>query len=167
MQKEREREGDEFADKESFVTQAYKDQMAKVRLAEEEEKKREGALRPYLCPCPPFNFTYWQPVCRNNQETERFLCRHDPLLRQTPTGRLRNTRSRRPRRPTQRSHRPRSPTLLRRRTEPHHHQTLYPILLVIFISTHPPGRVLVCQTIRRRACERSAREWERGRAERR
>ncbi|KAL0581714.1 hypothetical protein V5O48_000296 [Marasmius crinis-equi] len=41
MQLEREREGDEFADKESFVTQAYKDQMAEVRRAEEEEKKRE------------------------------------------------------------------------------------------------------------------------------
>ncbi|TFK98922.1 coiled-coil domain-containing protein 55-domain containing protein [Pterulicium gracile] len=45
MQKEREREGDEFADKESFVTQAYKDQMAKVRLAEEEEKKREETIK--------------------------------------------------------------------------------------------------------------------------
>jgi coiled-coil domain-containing protein 55 len=41
MQKEREREGDEFADKETFVTQAYKDQMAEVRKAEEEERKRE------------------------------------------------------------------------------------------------------------------------------
>jgi coiled-coil domain-containing protein 55 len=42
MQREREREGDEFMDKESFVTQAYKDQMAEVRRAEEEEKRREG-----------------------------------------------------------------------------------------------------------------------------
>lgn len=42
MQREREAEGDEFADKESFVTQAYKDQMAAVRAAEEEEKKRDG-----------------------------------------------------------------------------------------------------------------------------
>ncbi|KIK57802.1 hypothetical protein GYMLUDRAFT_246781 [Collybiopsis luxurians FD-317 M1] len=41
MQREREREGDEFADKESFVTQAYKDQMAEVRKAEEEERQRE------------------------------------------------------------------------------------------------------------------------------
>ncbi|KAF5391252.1 hypothetical protein D9757_001866 [Collybiopsis confluens] len=41
MQLEREREGDEFADKESFVTQAYKDQMAEVRKAEEDEKKQE------------------------------------------------------------------------------------------------------------------------------
>ncbi|KAK7054822.1 hypothetical protein VNI00_003285 [Paramarasmius palmivorus] len=41
MQLEREREGDEFADKEAFVTQAYKDQMAEVRRAEEEEKRRE------------------------------------------------------------------------------------------------------------------------------
>lgn len=42
MQREREMEGDEFADKEKFVTQAYKDQMAEVRRAEEEEKKRLG-----------------------------------------------------------------------------------------------------------------------------
>ena len=43
MQREREAEGDEFADKEAFVTQAYKDQMAEVRRAEEEERKREGS----------------------------------------------------------------------------------------------------------------------------
>lgn len=42
MQLEREAEGDEFKDKEEFVTQAYKDQMAEVRKAEEEEKRREG-----------------------------------------------------------------------------------------------------------------------------
>jgi len=43
MQREREAEGEEFADKEAFVTQAYKDQMAEVRRAEEEEKKRDGS----------------------------------------------------------------------------------------------------------------------------
>jgi hypothetical protein len=42
IQREREIEGDEFKDKEAFVTQAYKDQMAEVRRAEEEEKQREG-----------------------------------------------------------------------------------------------------------------------------
>ena len=42
IQREREAEGDEFKDKESFVTQAYKDQTAELRKAEEEEKKREG-----------------------------------------------------------------------------------------------------------------------------
>jgi len=41
-QREREAEGDEFRDKDAFVTQAYKDQMAEVRRAEEEERKREG-----------------------------------------------------------------------------------------------------------------------------
>ncbi len=46
MQREREIEGDEYADKEQFVTQAYKDQMAAVRKAEEEERAREGD--PYL-----------------------------------------------------------------------------------------------------------------------
>lgn len=52
IQRERETEGDEFADKEAFVTQAYKDQMAEVRQAEEEEKKREGMFllhSPNLC----------------------------------------------------------------------------------------------------------------------
>ncbi|KAI0065362.1 hypothetical protein BV25DRAFT_1821754 [Artomyces pyxidatus] len=41
IQREREAEGDEFKDKDAFVTQAYKDQMAEVRRAEEEERKRE------------------------------------------------------------------------------------------------------------------------------
>lgn len=44
IQREREFEGDEFKDKEEFVTQAYKDQMAEVRQAEAEEKAREGVL---------------------------------------------------------------------------------------------------------------------------
>lgn len=43
IQREREAEGDEFKDKEAFVTQAYKDQMAELRRAEEEERRREGA----------------------------------------------------------------------------------------------------------------------------
>lgn len=42
IQRERDMEGDEFKDKEAFVTQAYKDQMAELRKAEEEEKLREG-----------------------------------------------------------------------------------------------------------------------------
>jgi len=41
IQREREAEGDEFRDKEAFVTQAYKDQMAEVRKAEEDEKRQE------------------------------------------------------------------------------------------------------------------------------
>jgi len=36
-------EGEEFKDKEAFVTQAYKDQMAELRRAEEEEKLRDEA----------------------------------------------------------------------------------------------------------------------------
>ncbi|OAA48305.1 coiled-coil domain-containing protein 55 [Beauveria brongniartii RCEF 3172] len=39
--REREAEGDEFADKEKFVTAAYKKQQEKNRRIEEEEKKRE------------------------------------------------------------------------------------------------------------------------------
>ena len=42
IQRERELEGDQFADKDAFVTQAYKDQQAEVRRAEEEERMREG-----------------------------------------------------------------------------------------------------------------------------
>lgn len=44
MQREREAEGDMYQDKETFVTQAYKDQMEEVRKAEEEEQKREGTI---------------------------------------------------------------------------------------------------------------------------
>ncbi|CAG8691356.1 13926_t:CDS:2, partial [Funneliformis caledonium] len=40
IQKEREAEGEEFNDKESFVTSAYKIQQEELRKAEEEEKKR-------------------------------------------------------------------------------------------------------------------------------
>jgi coiled-coil domain-containing protein 55 len=40
LQREREAEGDEFADKEKFVTGAYKAQQEETRKAEEEEKKR-------------------------------------------------------------------------------------------------------------------------------
>jgi len=45
IQREREAEGDEFKDKEAFVTQAYKDQIAELRRAEEEEKLREELER--------------------------------------------------------------------------------------------------------------------------
>lgn len=40
--KEREEEGDEFAGKEKFVTNAYKRQQEEIRKAEEEERLREG-----------------------------------------------------------------------------------------------------------------------------
>lgn len=43
LQREREQEGDEFADKEKFVTEAYKAQQAENRLLEEEEKRKEAA----------------------------------------------------------------------------------------------------------------------------
>ncbi|CAG8606565.1 14950_t:CDS:2 [Acaulospora colombiana] len=42
IQKERQMEGEEFADKEKFVTQAYKDQLAANRQEEEAQKLREG-----------------------------------------------------------------------------------------------------------------------------
>jgi hypothetical protein len=43
LQREREAEGDEFADKEKFVTGAYKVQQEETRQAEEEEKRRQEA----------------------------------------------------------------------------------------------------------------------------
>jgi coiled-coil domain-containing protein 55 len=43
LQREREAEGDEFADKEKFVTGAYKAQQEETRKAEAEEKKRQEA----------------------------------------------------------------------------------------------------------------------------
>jgi len=42
LQREREAEGDEFADKEKFVTGAYKAQQEEARQAEEEEKARQA-----------------------------------------------------------------------------------------------------------------------------
>ena len=42
LAREREAEGDEFADKEKFVTEAYKAQQAEVRRLEEEEIRREA-----------------------------------------------------------------------------------------------------------------------------
>jgi coiled-coil domain-containing protein 55 len=42
LKREREAEGDEFADKEKFVTGAYKAQQEETRKAEEEEKKRQA-----------------------------------------------------------------------------------------------------------------------------
>ena len=42
LQREREAEGDDFADKEKFVTGAYKAQQEEVRRMEEEEAKREA-----------------------------------------------------------------------------------------------------------------------------
>lgn len=41
LQREREQEGDDYKDKDMFVTEAYKEQQAEMRKAEEEEKKRE------------------------------------------------------------------------------------------------------------------------------
>lgn len=54
IQREREAEGDEFADKEKFVTQAYKDLLEENRKAEEEEKRREGQQRPNFARMFPY-----------------------------------------------------------------------------------------------------------------
>jgi len=51
FQRERAQEGDEFADKEKFVTEAYKEQLAAIRKAEEEEKTKAGKCHnvfPYI-----------------------------------------------------------------------------------------------------------------------
>lgn len=42
--KEREEEGEEFAGKEKFVTNAYKQQQEEIRKAEEEERLKEGNI---------------------------------------------------------------------------------------------------------------------------
>ncbi|KAK0537934.1 hypothetical protein OC834_000634 [Tilletia horrida] len=42
IQRERDAEGDEFADKEAFVTDAYREQMENIRKEEEEEAKRQA-----------------------------------------------------------------------------------------------------------------------------
>lgn len=42
VQKEREREGDEFADKDAFVTPAYLAQQEELKRIEAEEQKKEG-----------------------------------------------------------------------------------------------------------------------------
>jgi hypothetical protein len=43
VQREREAEGEEYADKEQFVTTAYKKQQEEMQILEEEERLREGA----------------------------------------------------------------------------------------------------------------------------
>ncbi|EJD02288.1 uncharacterized protein FOMMEDRAFT_87529 [Fomitiporia mediterranea MF3/22] len=68
IQREREAEGDEFADKEQFVTQAYKDQMAEVRRAEEEEKKREEAEKSKRKSTTGMSHFYRQLLEQNDQE---------------------------------------------------------------------------------------------------
>ncbi|KAJ1032949.1 hypothetical protein NDA16_000228 [Ustilago loliicola] len=45
IQKQRQAEGDEFADKESFVTNAYKEQQAELAKAEEQQDKEESEQR--------------------------------------------------------------------------------------------------------------------------
>lgn len=45
IQREREAEGDEFADKEKFVTEAYKRKQEEDKIAEEEERRREEEER--------------------------------------------------------------------------------------------------------------------------
>ena len=44
VQREREKEGVEFADKDEFVTPAYKAQQEELRKIEEEEEKKDGAF---------------------------------------------------------------------------------------------------------------------------
>jgi coiled-coil domain-containing protein 55 len=51
VQKERELEGDQFQDKESFVTPAYRAKLAELAKAEEEERQKErmeGNLLEYV-----------------------------------------------------------------------------------------------------------------------
>nr|GAT58661.1 predicted protein [Mycena chlorophos] len=70
MQREREAEGDEFADKEKFVTQAYKDQMAQVRQAEEEEKKRDELLKKQRGPTTGMAHFYQKLLAESEEKHE-------------------------------------------------------------------------------------------------
>lgn len=71
IQRERELEGDEFKDKEAFVTEAYKKQMEELRQAEEEERKREGTS---LLVCPPIRQAH--AYCRGGKAEEEERCGH-------------------------------------------------------------------------------------------
>lgn len=42
IQKEREAEGNQFADKEEFVTNAYKEKLEEIKVAEERDRKEEA-----------------------------------------------------------------------------------------------------------------------------
>jgi len=68
IQHEREREGDEFADKEQFVTQAYKDQMTEVRRAEEEEKRRAELEKATRNPLVGMAHFYRQLLQRSDEQ---------------------------------------------------------------------------------------------------
>ncbi|KIJ69362.1 hypothetical protein HYDPIDRAFT_79949 [Hydnomerulius pinastri MD-312] len=70
IQHEREAEGDEFADKEAFVTQAYKDQMAEVRRAEEEEKQREEAEKKKRKGAAPTGMAHFYRQLLENSEQQ-------------------------------------------------------------------------------------------------
>lgn len=51
IQKEREAEGDEFADKESFVTSAYKKKLEEMQQLDEEEKRLDMLESKYTHSC--------------------------------------------------------------------------------------------------------------------
>jgi len=76
IQRERELEGDEFKDKDAFVTQAYKDKMAEVRRAEEEERVRNGTPLAMLM----LNADIY--VCRAGEKEEWFFNRNGTFLSQ-------------------------------------------------------------------------------------
>jgi hypothetical protein len=76
MQHEREAEGDTFKDKESFVTQAYKDQMAEAHREAEEERKREGTFF-RITSLPRTDHRH-----RIKEETRRFINGNGSLLSQ-------------------------------------------------------------------------------------
>lgn len=84
MQREREKEGDEFKDKESFVTSGYKEQLEQMRKAEEEEKQREGAYTPHT-------FTTYPDLVQSerNGEEETGCCNRDDALLCEATTRVR------------------------------------------------------------------------------
>lgn len=63
--REREAEGEMYADKEVFMTEAYKKQKAELERIEAEEKKREGKRE-----CVGYNWRFW---LEQNEDTDSFF----------------------------------------------------------------------------------------------
>ena len=76
IEREREKEGDEFQGKDAFVTSAYKEQQEELRRAEEEERKREGQSSQHKSCYQPS--TEYRTAHRTRSETSR---RNGCLLR--------------------------------------------------------------------------------------
>lgn len=62
VQKEREAEGDQFKDKEEFITSSYRQKLEEMKQAEEEEKKMEYIECKYTINFRFFNLNIFQQL---------------------------------------------------------------------------------------------------------